>query len=53
MRKVLVTGGSGFLGSSIVNLLIQKNFKVIVVDKIKPKNKNVKFIKSDLLNIKK
>ena len=29
MRKVLVTGGSGFLGSSIVNLLIQKNFKVI------------------------
>ena len=42
-----------FLGSSIVNLLIQKNFKVIVVDKIKPKNKNVKFIKSDLLNLKK
>ena len=45
MRKILVTGGSGFIGSCIVKLLLEKKFKVIVIDKKKPKNNNVKFIK--------
>ena len=52
MRKILVTGGSGFIGSCIVKLLLEKKFKVIVIDKKKPKNNNVKFIKSNFLNLK-
>jgi dTDP-glucose 4,6-dehydratase len=34
MRNVIVTGGLGFIGSNLINLLIQKKFKVINVDKI-------------------
>lgn len=34
-RTVLVTGGSGFIGSHFIELLIKKNFKVINVDIVK------------------
>ena len=33
-RIALVTGGAGFIGSHIVDLLLSKNFKVIVVDNL-------------------
>ncbi len=32
MPKVLVTGGAGFIGSHIVDLLLSKNYEVAVVD---------------------
>lgn len=51
MRKILVTGGSGFIGSCLVKQLVEKKFNVIVIDKKKPKNNSVKFIKSNLLNL--
>ncbi len=53
MRNVLVSGGSGFIGSNIVSLLQKKKYNVTVLDKKKPKNLNVKFIKSDLSNLQK
>ncbi|WP_100404813.1 NAD-dependent epimerase/dehydratase family protein [Bacillus solitudinis] len=37
--KVLVTGGAGFIGSHIVDLLIDKGFKVVVVDNLSSGNK--------------
>ena len=52
MKNIIVTGGSGFIGSNIVNLLERKNFNVTVLDKVKPKNRNIKFIKTDLSNLK-
>jgi UDP-glucose 4-epimerase len=52
MKNIIVTGGSGFIGSNIVELLIKKNFNVIVVDKKRPKNLKIKFINSDLSNLK-
>ena len=32
MSTWLVTGGAGYIGAHVVNSLINKNFKVIVVD---------------------
>ena len=33
-KKVILTGGLGFIGSNLVELLIKKNFYVINIDKI-------------------
>lgn len=35
MKKVLVTGGAGYIGSVLVRLLINKGFYVVVVDSLK------------------
>ena len=33
MKKIIVTGGLGFIGSNLIDLLIKKNFFVINIDK--------------------
>lgn len=54
-KKVLISGGSGFIGSFIVKQLIRKKYFVINVDKLSYasqksviKHKSYKFIKSDI-----
>ncbi|MDB0054165.1 dTDP-glucose 4,6-dehydratase [Candidatus Pelagibacter sp.] len=34
MKKIIVTGGLGFIGSNLIELLLKKNFFVINIDKI-------------------
>jgi len=34
MKKVIVTGGLGFIGSNLIDLLLKKKFKVLNIDKI-------------------
>ena len=53
MKKVLVTGGAGFVGSHLVNTLIKKKIKVNIIDDLstgKKKNLNRKafFYKGDI-----
>ena len=61
MNKIVVTGGLGFIGSNLVDLLIKNRFFVINIDKISyasnfyntldfKNNKNYKFFKLDINN---
>ena len=34
MTKIIVTGGLGFIGSNLIDLLIKRNFYVINLDKV-------------------
>ena len=34
MKNIIVTGGLGFIGSNLIELLIHKKYKVINIDKV-------------------
>ncbi|MEC7760239.1 MAG: GDP-mannose 4,6-dehydratase [Candidatus Neomarinimicrobiota bacterium] len=42
--KILITGGIGFIGSHLVDLLLQENHKIIVLTKSYSKKKNISHI---------
>ena len=61
MKKIIVTGGLGFIGSNLIDLLISRNYFVLNIDKVSyssnfynvkdhKKSKRYKFIKCDIRN---
>ena len=61
MKTLLVTGGLGFIGSNLIELLLKNKFRVINVDKVSyssnfyntkdyKKDKNYRFIRCDINN---
>jgi dTDP-glucose 4,6-dehydratase len=59
MKKIIVTGGLGFIGSNLIEILLKKNFFVINIDKVTYSSnfynskefrplKNYKFIRCDI-----
>ena len=57
-QNILVTGGAGYIGSHIVEKLINKKKNIFIVDNLssgfkKLINKKAKFYKANVLNTKK
>ena len=57
MKKIIITGGAGFIGSNLVDVLSKSKIKITVLDNLSTGfkeylnlNQNIKFIKCDLLN---
>ena len=61
MKRFVVTGGTGFIGSNLVKFLLNKNYFVINIDKLSysanpynlkkiNRNKNYSFFKQDINN---
>jgi UDP-glucose 4-epimerase len=58
MKKILVVGGAGYIGSVVVNNLVDLGYKVTVLDNLSTGhkfliNKKAKFIRLDINNFKK
>ena len=59
VKKILVTGGAGFVGTNLINLLLKKTkYKIISIDNYSSglkknhiKDKRVNYIKADTINI--
>lgn len=54
--KILITGGAGFIGSHIVDLLIDRGYQVVVIDNLKTGKKEnlnpqAKFYKADICDL--
>ena len=61
MKKILITGGAGYIGSCLSKILLANKYKVIIVDNLKTSNnevikkiktKNLIFYKSSINEIK-
>lgn len=59
MKKILVTGCAGFIGSSFVKSILKKNIRVVGIDDLSaghiknlPKSNKFKFIRGDCGNVK-
>ena len=58
MKKILITGGAGYIGSHITELLIKKKYEIFIIDNLSTGfkrliNKKAKFFKIDLKEKKK
>ncbi len=50
--QILVTGGSGFIGSHVIDKLVEKGHSVRVFDRVKPAREGVEWFNGDVLNEK-
>ena len=58
IKNILITGGAGYIGSHVVEILIKNKKRVIILDNLSTGfkrliNKKAKFFKVDIKNTKK
>ena len=46
MKKVLVTGGAGFIGSNLVDELVNQKIEVVIIDNLSTSNPFLLFLNS-------
>jgi len=56
MKKVIIIGGGGYVGSELTSILLEKGYKVVVYDlfiygNTLPKNENLEIVKGDIRNL--
>ncbi len=56
--EILITGGAGYIGSHVAYLLVDKGYKITIIDNLITGNKKLvptkaNFIKCDINNVKK
>jgi len=56
MKKILITGGGGYIGTNLVHNLLNENYKLKVIDTFwfgnyLKKNKNLQILKKDIRNL--
>ena len=53
MKKIIITGGNGFIGKELIKIINKKNYVIYVLDKNIKNNKkfnNTIFLKIDITN---
>ena len=53
MKKILITGSTGFVGSSLINFFLSKKYKIFALTRKKKKNLKIKYIQADIFDHKK
>lgn len=51
MKKVVITGGTGLLGQSVVQEFVDTGYRVVNVDRVKPAQKGAQNVTADLTNL--
>ena len=56
MKKLLITGGAGFIGSNLIKELLKKDYEIVSLDNFSTGNRNneldgVKYINTDITNM--
>ena len=50
MKKILITGSTGFIGKSLTNFFLFKKYKIFALTRKNIKDQNINYIKSNLFN---
>ena len=52
MKKILITGSTGFIGSTLIKFFLHRNYEVFALTRKKNKNSLIKYIKADIFDHK-
>ena len=51
MKRVLLTGATGFIGVRTASLLLKRGFEIYALGRTPPRDENIRFCRCDILNL--